>query len=41
VQRDFGLTRREARAGVDAALDELTARGVLELEQDGLVTPSS
>ncbi len=34
VQRDYGLTRGRARAAVNAAVKELAARGVVELDHD-------
>lgn len=34
IQRDYGLTRGRARAAVDGAVAELSARGVIELDGD-------
>jgi hypothetical protein len=34
IQRDYGLTRGRADAAVEAAVKELAARGVVELDHD-------
>jgi hypothetical protein len=38
IERDYGRTRREARAAVEAALLELAVRGVVDHDQDRIAT---